>query len=78
MSETQAIFCGTQMVMFGTGYDLSRPIKGVPDGAKVRVRQRQEEFVEVIVREPRRIRRWACRMGDGGPELCHLQAENSF
>ena len=62
--------------LFGVGHDLSGPIGGVPAGAKVRVRQRQADFVVVYVRTPGRIEQWSVCAPEGRPTLGILLAIN--
>jgi hypothetical protein len=65
---------------FGVGHDIGDPtrIAGMPKGAKVRVRQRAEDFVMVYVRTERSIEQWALRKGKDGWFLDHLHGRTTW
>jgi hypothetical protein len=57
--------------------ELKGPILGVPSGAKVRVRMRNDSFAEVFVKHGAQMSHWILYQGaDGVLELGMKQGEN--
>lgn len=55
----------------------AKPITNLPEGAKVRIRLRDEEFAAAYVRYQNRIEQWALRDNlDGTWALAFVQASN--
>lgn len=75
---SQATIVKPNNIAFGVGHDIDPTrIIGIPLHARVKVKQRADDFVMVFVRTLYVIEKWALRQTDEGWELMYLQARNS-